>query len=244
MQHYNFLSNTLPFFSAITPPYSTNSYLATLQPIESLTQTLPLLLIDPGFDSLFLFQQQLSWLKNPVAISLTIWLTHSHWDHIAGLHQWLEAFPQAPRQIFLHPEDLPNLRNPGADHLPIPEEYLFPGCHDEIQFIEEGQVLHPFIEDSSQAWRVIHTPGHSPGSVCFYNKELNLLISGDTLFQGTIGNTSFPTSSPRQMGQSLHRLMTLPPETKVLPGHGQPTRVDRELLMLQRMAQHLSKSVK
>jgi glyoxylase-like metal-dependent hydrolase (beta-lactamase superfamily II) len=75
---------------------------------------------------------------------------------------------------------------------------------------------------------VIHTPGHSPGCVCFYLAKEKTLFSGDTLFRGGMGNVSFPSSSPSQMKRSLQRLMTLPPDTRVYPGHAGPTQIDRE----------------
>jgi glyoxylase-like metal-dependent hydrolase (beta-lactamase superfamily II) len=67
--------------------------------------------------------------------------------------------------------------------------------------------------------QVIHTPGHSPGGVCFYLADQKTLISGDTLFRGTIGNLSFPTARPKLMWSSLKRLAQLPQDTKVYPGH-------------------------
>ncbi len=78
------------------------------------------------------------------------------------------------------------------------------------------------------AFTVISTPGHSPGCVCFYCEKEHILFSGDTLFKGTIGNLTFPTSVPDEMWPSLDKLAALPPETKVYPGHGPSTTIGDE----------------
>lgn len=75
---------------------------------------------------------------------------------------------------------------------------------------------------------VIHTPGHSPGGVCFYLPAQETLFSGDTLFAGSIGNLSLPTAQPDRMWPSLKKLAALPKHTKVYPGHGGATRIDKE----------------
>ena len=77
-------------------------------------------------------------------------------------------------------------------------------------------------------FKVIHTPGHTPGGVCFYCPEEKILISGDTLFKGTIGNLSFSTGRPALMWPSLKKLALLPPETQVFPGHGEKTTIGNE----------------
>ncbi|MFN4173726.1 MAG: MBL fold metallo-hydrolase, partial [Parachlamydiaceae bacterium] len=75
---------------------------------------------------------------------------------------------------------------------------------------------------------VIDLPGHTPGGVGFYDPKRGLLFSGDTLFQNTIGNLSFPTARPELMWKSLKKLAKLPPETIVMPGHGPSTTIAKE----------------
>ena len=77
-------------------------------------------------------------------------------------------------------------------------------------------------------FEVIHTPGHTPGGVCFYAQEQGILFSGDTLFKGSIGNLSFPTCNSKEMWKSLDKLAKLQPETKVYPGHGPYTTIKNE----------------
>jgi glyoxylase-like metal-dependent hydrolase (beta-lactamase superfamily II) len=95
---------------------------------------------------------------------------------------------------------------------------------DPDDFLEEGKV----IQVGKLQVAVIHTPGHSPGSVCLYLREQKILFSGDTLFQGTIGNLHLPTSQPEKMWESLRKLAALPPETHVVPGHGSDTVLAKE----------------
>ncbi|HPT65833.1 MAG TPA: MBL fold metallo-hydrolase [Candidatus Woesebacteria bacterium] len=75
---------------------------------------------------------------------------------------------------------------------------------------------------------IIKTPGHTPGSVCFYSKKNNLLFSGDTLFLGMRGRTDFSYGSTEEIFKSLKKLMKLPKNTKVLPGHGEETIIEKE----------------
>jgi len=147
-----------------------------------------------------------------------ILLTHSHWDHFADAHD-LKAKTDAP--LYIHFLDAKNLEHPGADGLPL----IFP-IHPVTpdHFLNEGDL----IEVGKLKLEVIHTPGHSPGGVCFYLREQNLLISGDTLFQGSIGTLSLPTAEPDLMWNSLEKLAKLPKETRVVPGHGGETSIGRE----------------
>ena len=75
---------------------------------------------------------------------------------------------------------------------------------------------------------VLHTPGHTPGSICLYSAPDALLFSGDTLFAGTCGRMDLPGGNPEQMVHSLQRLRTLPADTRVLPGHGPATTIGNE----------------
>jgi len=75
---------------------------------------------------------------------------------------------------------------------------------------------------------VLHTPGHTPGCVCFYLPEEEGLLTGDTLFAGSVGRTDLPGSSPQALERSLKRLCRLPGSTRVYPGHGDTTTIDQE----------------
>src|SRR5205085_3035340 len=118
-----------------------------------------------------------------------ILLTHSHWDHIADVMPLKEKF-HLP--VYVHALDAPNLQQPGADGLPC--WLTISGVQPDV-LLEEGME----VPIGKLMFKVLHTPGHSPGCVCFYESSQHVLFSGDTLFKGTIGNLSFPTSQPSLM---------------------------------------------
>lgn len=190
-------------------PFSTNAYIAACM------KTRQAAILDPAPDS---FKDILSFLVDQKLIAQKILLTHSHWDHIADVLQLKEKF-HIP--VYVHPLDAPNLQQPGADGLP---------CWIPIRGVQADGLLEEGLEVPVGEFtlRVLHTPGHSPGSVCFYEPQQHILFSGDTLFQGTIGNLSFPTSQPSLMWPSLAKLAQLPHETRVFPGHGSATTIEAE----------------
>lgn len=188
-------------------PFATNAYV-----ISSNGEAC---IIDPGAESASRLTSYIQ--KNQLKV-LFIVLTHSHWDHIADVKKLKNQY-SCP--VYLHQEDWPNMIAPGTDGLPL----FFPidGVTPEYDLKEGDQ-----IDVGSYHFKVIHTPGHSPGCICLYDKDAKILISGDTLFQGTIGNLSFPTSDENRMWQSLKKLENLPKETVVYPGHGSTTTIGQE----------------
>jgi len=175
-------------------------------------------IIDVPFDSLNPL------LKRAKELELTIdriLLTHSHWDHIAeaGLLKEKLKIP-----IYIHKEDAGNLESPGSDGLPLP--YPIKGAKAD-HYLSDGQIL----TLGQLRIKVIHTPGHSPGCVCFYIEDEKTLISGDTLFRGTHGKTIFSTGRPALMWESLKKLSRLPADTIVYPGHGPTTTIGAEAWM-------------
>ncbi|HSW86510.1 MAG TPA: MBL fold metallo-hydrolase [Rhabdochlamydiaceae bacterium] len=179
-------------------------------------------IIDAPFDSFHQILQRVKKLGLKVEMIL---LTHSHWDHIAEAASMKK---QLKIPIYIHAEDAGNLESPGADGLPL----LFPieGVKAD-HFLSNDQIV-PLGE---MRIKVIHTPGHSPGCVCFYIENEKTLISGDTLFRGAHGKTSFPTSSPKSMLESLKKLSKLPADTMVYPGHGPATTIGEESWMVRQI---------
>lgn len=190
-------------------PYITNAYVAACP------STRTAVIIDPAPGSA---DALLGSLKDNHLNCISILLTHSHLDHIADVSV-LKDILKVP--VYVHALDAPNLEKPGADGLPciIPITGVKPD-----HFLEDEMR----IPVGSLNFQVMHTPGHSHGSVCFYEPEEKILFSGDTLFKGTIGNISFPTSQPERMWSSLDRLAHLPPDTQVYPGHGRSTTIGKE----------------
>ena len=147
-----------------------------------------------------------------------ILLTHSHWDHFADAQ---ELKTKTSALLYVHALDAKNIEYPGSDGVPlfIPVPAVKPD-----RLLKEGDI----VQVGELKIEVIHTPGHSPGGICYYMREEKILFSGDTLFQGSIGNLHLPTAEPLQMWESLRKLTLLPPETKVIPGHGQETSIGEE----------------
>jgi hydroxyacylglutathione hydrolase len=171
--------------------------------------------IDPSIDSFGLIDKYI--VKHKLIVK-AIFLTHSHFDHIADvaiLKQKTKA------NIYIHPEDADNLINPGVDKISC----MFPvkGSNPDVLIHDNQEIIIGNLK-----FIVIYTPGHSPGSVCYYLPDNNTLFAGDTLFKGSIGNISFPTSRPALMWGSLKKLAKLPKNTKVIPGHGEDTSIGKE----------------
>ncbi|MFI5333642.1 MAG: MBL fold metallo-hydrolase [Chlamydiales bacterium] len=190
-------------------PFNTNTILL------GCAKTKKAAVIDVPFDSVEKMVKRIH--HHSLAVE-KILLTHSHWDHIAEAAA-LKKNLNVP--LYVHVADKDNLEHPGADGLPL----LFPfEAAKPDRYVQDGdQVSVGMLEIT-----VIHTPGHTPGSVCYYLAQEKLLISGDTLFRGTIGNVNYPQSRPDLMGDSLKKLAALPPETKVIPGHGESTSIGAE----------------
>lgn len=152
-----------------------------------------------------------------------ILITHAHIDHIAGAAQ-LKRVTGAP--ILYNLRDLPlvKMMDEQAAWLGIePPEVLPP---DDT--LDDGRV----IAIAGVRATVLHTPGHTPGSVCLHLPTQNLLLAGDTLFAGSVGRTDLPGGDTHTLIHSIHdKLLTLPDETIVLPGHGPQTTIEVERRM-------------
>ncbi len=147
-----------------------------------------------------------------------ILLTHAHFDHMGAANALVEA-TSAP--ILLHPED--NLLfdvGGGAMLFGFPP----PDVPNRVESLGEGQK----ILVGEVTLQVMHTPGHSPGSVCFYATEHQAIFVGDVLFADGIGRTDLPGGDYATLMRSIQRLMNLPDETAVYPGHGPATTIGRE----------------
>jgi glyoxylase-like metal-dependent hydrolase (beta-lactamase superfamily II) len=158
--------------------------------------------------------------------------THAHFDHIGALSALAQA-TGAP--VLVHEDDLPLLEGGGLLPRGVPREMVPQGLPD---WVTEGvalpqapQLLHDGDEIAvgSARLRVIHTPGHTPGSICLYCQAEALLFSGDTLFHLGVGRADMPGGHGRTLLQSIkERLYTLPDNTTVYPGHGPSTTIGLE----------------
>lgn len=147
-------------------------------------------------------------------------VTHAHIDHIAGA-QRLKQLTGAP--VLYNQNDLPlvKMMDMQAAWLGIPT----PEVAAPDSSLENGQK----IAIQGIAGSILHTPGHTEGSVCLYLPQQKLLLAGDTLFAGSVGRTDLPGGNSRKLIQSIHEsLLTLPDEITVIPGHGPKTSIGVE----------------
>ena len=147
-----------------------------------------------------------------------IYLTHSHFDHIIDIPEVKKRY-NCP--VYVHTIEKSHLQNPGQDGIPP----IFQQVPIEADFIFDEGEKGAFGEIE---FSILHTPGHSPGSSCFYFPKEKLLISGDTLFRNAHGIVHLKESDPKKMQASLRRLCEMPGDTKVYPGHGGSTTIEKE----------------
>jgi glyoxylase-like metal-dependent hydrolase (beta-lactamase superfamily II) len=149
--------------------------------------------------------------------------THGHWDHIgdnAAVQAWAgEQAEHVAPPIAAHPLDWHRLIHPE----PLFAPFEIPPCIPAVELAEGGSIKFGEIE-----LQVLHTPGHTEGSVCLMEREAGLLFAGDTLFADGWGRTDLPGGSKEQIVESLGRLAGLPDALRVLPGHGAATTIGRE----------------
>ena len=171
--------------------------------------------IDPSFGSIDKLSEFLE--KNSFTLE-AILLTHSHWDHIADVKIIKDKF-FIP--IYVHKLDAKSLENPG------PIEFLpslkVEGVKPDVLLEADKEIK---VADINIL--VLHTPGHTPGGVCYLIEKEKTLFSGDTLFKGSFGRVDFPYSNPEDMIKSLKKLSMLDSDTKVYPGHGSQTTIGKE----------------
>lgn len=184
-------------------------------------------IIDPGNNGESLAQI----IKTQSLTPQGVLLTHSHWDHIIGLPALLSHYPVP---VHVHAHDATVLTPKGKKILMervLSIDHRFALAYkQEIEMLQEAEILlnaGDFIKGSTL--KVLHTPGHTPGSVCYWDQESGILFSGDTLFHCGIGRTDFPGGSITDMEASLNKLATLAGTTKVYPGHGSATTIEDEL---------------
>jgi glyoxylase-like metal-dependent hydrolase (beta-lactamase superfamily II) len=189
-------------------------------------------LVDPGGDGDAIAARLGRLLLAPAYIVLT----HAHFDHIAALPDIAAAYPDA--QIAVHRAEASKLglgcrelhrRDFAAAGAASYVDAFFSSftnrgmeMPDASVLLDEGDTLGPF--------RVLHLPGHSPGSIGLLWEEEKVLVSGDTLFRAGMGRTDLPGGDGKLLDASLERLFKLDGDTRVYPGHGETTTIGRERL--------------
>lgn len=179
--------------------------------------TLEAVLIDPGCYDSSEVGTVMDLVREKGLTIKAIWLTHGHFDHIFGV----ASFPGVP--VYMHPADKPVLAISGDMATGL--RLRAPDTSFSTVDISDGDELRV----GKTAFKVIATPGHTPGGVCFYDEKDGLMFSGDTLFAGTIGRTDFPLGDYDVLIVSLmEKIMGLPGDVEVYPGHGPSTDIATE----------------
>ena len=148
-----------------------------------------------------------------------LWLTHGHFDHIADHAQVTQRFPGA--RVLIHQLDEPKLQAPNSAMFVLP--FAIPP-RDADANVEDGQHL----TIGSVRVTVIHTPGHAPGHVMYHLPDEKILVGGDLIIGGAVGRTDLPDSDEEALFRSIRRVMQLPGDTRLLPGHGAISTLDVE----------------
>ena len=181
------------------------------------------IIVDPGMSSPESLKELKDFLKEEYLEPEAILLTHGHFDHVWGVEKLVADFPAI--KVYEHPADKDIMDKMVTGR--FAEGFSFLRHDFPTLDVADGDSL----EIAGICIEVLHTPGHSPGSVCYYIKAHNLLLCGDTLFAGSIGRTDLTGGDYDQLMDSLlHKVMVLPGETDVIPGHGYPTTIGREAM--------------
>ena len=174
------------------------------------------IVVDPG-DDIPAIQAVLQ--RHGLSVKYIV-ITHAHIDHIAGA-QHLKRLTEAP--ILYNQNDLPlvKMMDVQASWLRMPTPEVAPPDAPLV----DGQTL----AISGISGTILHTPGHTQGSLCLYLPEHSILLAGDTLFTGSVGRTDLPGGNTQQLIRSIHtQLLTLPDDVRVVPGHGPNTTIGEE----------------
>ncbi|WP_061859512.1 MBL fold metallo-hydrolase [Priestia megaterium] len=192
-------------------PIQTNCYVVANEKKECLV-------FDPGAQG----KQLVEFLEKQTYKPLAILLTHAHFDHIGGVDEVMNHYPIP---LYVHKNE---------------KEWLHNSDLNGSKFFDLGEITAPDATDiisvegnltiGSFQFEVYETPGHSPGSVSYYFKLGNFVVSGDALFAGGIGRTDLPGGNQAQLLESIEsKLLSLPEDTLVLSGHGPETTVGHEM---------------
>ena len=169
-------------------------------------------LIDPGQEG----ERLVAFLEKAALRPQGVLLTHAHFDHIGAIPFLQGKFGNLP--VYVHANEEKVLHNPLNQ---LPPEYPPLGPVRDLRILKADEPPFSGLE-------IIETPGHTPGGVCYYLPTERLLLSGDTLFAGSVGRTDLPGGDMATLMDSLAKLTVLPDETVVIPGHGVFTTIGDE----------------
>lgn len=181
------------------------------------------LVVDPGGTD----KELMEYLDKKKPKRLEIMLTHGHFDHVGGVPELMLQYPKS--SLLIHPSDAFYLgANAREHHIECfkqirAERYILAMKHEFPEptgFLNDGDVINGFT--------IIHTPGHTEGSVCLWKKDEDFAFVGDTLFYHSRGRTDLIGGDEEKMHKSLKKLLSLPDSTIAYPGHGSNTKIGAE----------------
>lgn len=174
-------------------------------------------IFDPGFDG----ERLIEYMKQEGFKPIAVLLTHAHFDHIGAVEE-VRSHWGIP--VYIHELEKDWLMDPSLNgSARYPMEPISGRPADHLFTKEEKVEIGPFTLE------LLETPGHSPGSLSYYIKEMGSILSGDALFSGGIGRTDLPGGDHATLIESIHqKLFTLPDDTVVFPGHGLSTTIETE----------------
>lgn len=180
-------------------------------------ETKELLIVDPADAPALVFEH----IENNGLKPIGILLTHGHFDHITGVTKWQEKYPDIV--IYAGENEREMLENPDLN---MTHRWGSEGISLlDVTYLKDGEVINLIGEEIKVIW----TPGHTYGGVEFYFENEKVLISGDSLFKGTVGRTDLPTGSNTALKTSLmEKICILPDDVRVFPGHGEATTIKEE----------------
>jgi glyoxylase-like metal-dependent hydrolase (beta-lactamase superfamily II) len=185
--------------------------------------------IDPGAEA----DRIIARLKNLKLCPTYILLTHGHFDHIAALPRLAAAYAALSAPVIaIHREDAEYL-GPDSYQVHYRSFTAAAGNADYVDALWEDMPAPATVLSEGDAigpFRVLHLPGHTPGSAAFYDQEAKVLLSGDTMFRGDYGRTDLPGGDTAKIMASLKRLLALDKDIRVYPGHGPATTIGEEAI--------------
>ena len=146
-------------------------------------------------------------------------LTHGHYDHIRGVDLLVDEF-KVP--VFIGFDEINLVKDPYENcSLMLGGPY---SLEKELTTVSDGEILKLLSEDIV----CISTPYHTIGSICYYIPSSNILLTGDFLFKGSVGRCDLPTGTPKTFSDSINKILILPDQTKIYPGHGPSSLISNE----------------
>ncbi len=148
-------------------------------------------------------------------------ITHSHWDHIGAARDLVDTFGL---EVAAHPLSVAHLKDPRGGPVPIAPVEV-------DRLLNDGDEL----QLGGLSFAIFHTPGHAKGQISLYSAAEHVMFGGDTLFPNGYGRTDIPGASDHETAQTLIRLLDLPDDVTVYPGHGEPTTIGKERPWIERV---------